>query len=190
MSVGLIIGGAECVWDDAKAALALFDPDAFFAVKDQMYLWPLRVDYGVTLHPERTAGYLKRRKEKGLNNNFPVYAHRASPNTTHTTSDWQGSSGLFAIKVSRIENISAVVLVGVPMTASAGHITRKKEWVPASQYRRGWLKHQSEIADTVRSMSGWTREIFGAPDKDWLEQFHAAPANEVLLQRLLASIAR
>jgi hypothetical protein len=35
-------------------------------------------------------------------------------------------------------------------------------------FRRGWEARRQELEDRVRSMSGWTREYLGAPDREWL----------------------
>jgi hypothetical protein len=172
MPAALILGCAENVWEDAIAALELFTPDAYFAVKDMMQKWPLRVDYGITLHPERTDGYLQNRLANGLAAEFPVWAHRhySSMRKHDSTNDWAGSSGLFAVRVALKEGFDKIVLAGVPMDGKFGHITRKEKWTNDVSFRSGWRQRQSEIAPFVRSMSGWTKEILGVPTPEWLAQ--------------------
>lgn len=169
--IALILGCGECVWDDAKRALSLCTPDAIFAVKDMMVRWPLRIDYGITLHPDRTDQYLRDRKLRGYKLGFEIWAHRqfGSQFQHKTMNDWSGSSGLFAVKVAREQGFVSL-LAGVPMDAQYGHITRKEAWGAANLFRNGWNHRQKELAPIVRSVSGWTMETFGKPDQKWIEQ--------------------
>ena len=53
-SLALILGGADCVWDDLEAVGRLCDvPSAVvLAVNDVGYAYPGRVDHWCSLHPE------------------------------------------------------------------------------------------------------------------------------------------
>lgn len=186
MSVALVLGCGKCVWDDARAALSLFNPDAYFCVKDMVRLWPLRCDYYITLHPDRIAKDLEQRKRSGRSIDFPVYAHRQHKTVvTKTATDWQGSSGLFATKIALLdEHFDAVVLAGVPMEAKFDHIARQKVWASVNLYIKGWQKHLPELQGKVKSMSGWTQKNLGAPDANWLQQHGAMPSDPGQLARL------
>ena len=37
------------------------------------------------------------------------------------------------------------------------------------QFQEGWRKRFIIIKDKVRSMSGWTRDLLGAPTEEWLD---------------------
>jgi len=169
----LVLGGAACVWADAEKALALGDYDAVCGVKDMIADWPGRLDYGVTLHPERAEQYLRERKASGYPGRPEIWGHKNSGSgarvmVAKTTQDWAGSSGLLAVKIGLLEGFGRIVLAGVPMEASAGHYKRGQTWQQAPRYRSGWTAHKDEMLGTVRSLSGWTRELLGAPDADWL----------------------
>lgn len=171
---GLILGGAACVWDDAEAALKLGDYDAVCAVKDMIADWPGRVDYGVSLHPERNAGYLKERKRKGYPGRPQIWSHRNSGAggralTDRETTDWAGSSGLLAVKVLLAEGFERIVLAGVPMTKEAGHYRRGEPWAQAKRYLGPWKARVDELRPFVRSMSGYTKALLGAPSPDWFD---------------------
>lgn len=171
MPTALILGGAESVWDEAERALKLFTPDAVAAVNDSIPRWPHRLDYAITLHPSKMENWVKDRRNKGLNVDCELWAHKRHGNSVHrVTDDWAGSSGLFAVKILMQEGFGGIVLAGVPMDKQGGHIVRKTQWVSADMFRKGWLKHQCEIAPFVRSMSGWTKELFGPPTAEWLMQ--------------------
>jgi hypothetical protein len=171
----LVLGCAECVWADAAAAAKLFEPDAVFAVKAMIAHWPDRIDYAVTLHPEMLADFLRRRCDAGLPMAMQTWAHsrrgpRGKPWSTvdRTTEDWAGSSGLLAVKIAREEGFDKIVLAGIPMEAAAGHVDRRKNWIAAHAFRRSWERRRDLLAPYVRSMSGWTKELFGPPTPEWL----------------------
>lgn len=168
--LALVLGCAENVWADAAGALSTCTPDAVFAVKDMMARWPLRIDYGVTLHPDRTDEYLRERARHNLSTDFQVWAHKqhGSKAIHKTTKDWAGSSGLFAIKIAREQDFGGIILAGVPMESKFGHVRRKASWGAAKAFRNGWIHHAEELKPYVRSMSGWTREVFGAPTPEWI----------------------
>ncbi len=182
MALALVLGCGENVFDDAARLHELCTPDAYIAVKDMIIKWPLRVDYGISLHPDRSKGYLKERGILGRNTNFEIWAH-SQPSALviqhRTTDDWQGSSGLLGVKVALEEGFDGVVCAGIPMDAAYGHIARKKEWISAQIFRKGWLIHINEIKFKTRSMSGWTSELLGEPTTEWLKSLKSAPPNRI-----------
>jgi hypothetical protein len=181
LPTALILGGAECVWDDAERALDMFTPDAVLAINDSIPRWSGRLDYAVTLHPPQMEGWLKERRNKGLNVSCEVWAHKHHGNVVHrVTTDWAGSSGLFACKVLMQEGFGGIVLAGVPMERERGHIVRLKPWISATMFRKGWLVHKGEISAIVRSMSGWTMELLGSPTADWLQQVGSAAGRNAI----------
>lgn len=181
MPTALVIGGAECAWDDAYRALELFKPDAFAVVNDMLGRWPLRIDYGCTLHPDKLGEFLRGRRGPLP---YQIWSHRAHKNAQRRTTDWAGSSGLFAVKVLREENFDAIVVAGVPMVDKAGHIVRKETWPNANMFRGGWKKRFGEIEPYVRSMSGWTMELLGPPTPEWLSAHHAARPDHEMVRKL------
>lgn len=184
--IALILGCAECVWEDAARVLSVCSPDAIFAVKDMMGKWPARVDYGITLHPERTDEYLRERRRQNFPSGFEVWAHRnyGSQTAHKTTNDWAGSSGLFAVRVARKKDFQAIVLAGVPMRRDAGHVRRQEPWNDAQNFLGGWRHRKDQIAPFVRSMSGWTKETFGEPTHEWLSHHGSAEPDHEVISKL------
>ncbi|MGB3833788.1 MAG: hypothetical protein WA975_18205 [Mesorhizobium sp.] len=179
--IALILGSADCVEEDAEAALALFDPDCVIAVNDMIARWPGSIDHAVTLHVENLPRWLKARA--ALQSDRPVtWSHtgcrgqgRLSQLADNVLDDWSGSSGLLAVRVA-LELGHAAVLCGIPMD-SRRHVPGQSATTWSGQpwpqgqidtYRKGWLDHLDQIAPRVRSMSGWTAELLGTPDQDWL----------------------
>lgn len=168
----LILGGAACVWDDADKALALGEYDAVMAVNDMIADWPGRLDYAVTLHPDKLPDWLRRRKQKGNPGRPQTWAHKGSGQKTPVdcqAQDWAGSSGLLGVRIGLMEGFGRIVLAGVPMEPTSAHYFDAKPWTDGKRYRSGWIAHKDEIAPYVRSMSGWTREFLGAPDPAWFD---------------------
>jgi hypothetical protein len=184
--IALVVGGAECVWKDAYDALQLFTPDAIIAIKDQIVRWPLRIDYAVNLHPERSDYYMRERRHRNMPCQFDIWSYKeVRGDTKHRlTGDWSGSSGLFAVKVALEQGFNGIVLTGVPMKEDAGHFVRKHDWPSASNFRNGWVHHEKDIKQFVRSMSGWTRELFGEPTPRWLTELGSAPPNHEMVKAL------
>jgi hypothetical protein len=79
------------------------------------------------------------------------------------------SSGGYAAKIALEDGYDRVVLAGVPMVATDKHFTRKQIWTQRDSFVRGFKDSIPHFAGRVRSMSGWTQEMLGAPDKEWLE---------------------
>lgn len=177
MAVALIVGGADNVWEDAAAALELFTPDATFLVKSMIAHWPLRADYAVSLHPEWFPKWFRERPRLTgrPNDKMAVWAHKMSHSLVeHTTDDWQGSTGLFAVKIAIEEGFEGIVLAGIPMEAERKHFMRKITWSSCQLFRKGWQVNLPTYRDKTRSMSGWTETLLGRPTAAWLASLNAA----------------
>lgn len=171
-TIALVVGGSEEVFEELAAARALCGdrPTATFVCNSMIEVFPGVIDYALTLHPEETFRWLAPRRAAGLPEPRQIWSHRSYTNITHWVADWGGSCSLFATRVARQENFEKIILCGCPMTVENKHYKRHAPWFPAIAFRRGWAKHKHEIPERcVRSMSGWTREQFRAPDIAWLD---------------------
>jgi hypothetical protein len=176
MLKALVIGGSKSVFEEARAARELFEPDAFFLINDMIPKWPERADYFCSLHPEKMLNWITARQRAGLPMGGEVWCHKKTgPRPGHNyagvekaTEDWAGSSGLFACKVALEEGFTKIVLAGVPMESNARHVVRDRPFTAAQAFRNGWNARLKHIAPYVRSMSGWTQELLGAPTPIWL----------------------
>lgn len=181
MPSALIVGSASCVWDDLAAAAELFEPDAVFVVNDMIPRYEGVIDYTVTLHPEKLFGWQLDRLTNGYNNNYcSVSFERAETREKGVVYpcidkvvDWRyadqassGSSGLYAVKVAQEEGFDRILLAGVPMTQTP-HFDRRKDWQECETFLATWVKVKHRLG-TVRSMSGFTRELLGYPTSSWL----------------------
>lgn len=181
MRVALVLGGAGCLWDDVRAALAIGRFDGVVACNDAGAVWPGRLDGWATLHPANMPRWAEQRAKAGFPRAGRVLTHHQArpgriPACFDDTTEYRfpgqtvtGSSGLFAAKVALVDlGFDRAVLCGVPMQAAPGHFFDAKPWDGVASHRQGWLQAMPAIKDRIRSMSGWTAETLGFADKEWL----------------------
>jgi hypothetical protein len=168
----LVLGGAACVWDDAKAAKELCEYDLTIAVNDIGTVWPEHLDIWATLHPEKFKKWQDSRAARKLNTDYRaitwVSGAKRDARIDAKTADWGGSSGLFAVKIALEANCTHIVLAGVPMTSTPHYHSPVKKWKYADTHRPRWERHLPKFKDKARSMSGWTRQLLGPATKEWI----------------------
>jgi hypothetical protein len=179
LTVALVLGGGAGVWADVEAALDLSEVDGVVACNDVAASWPGRLDAMVSLHAEKLHFWMARRARSGHPPPDRVFTKEASGNAKVAVEqihyrfpgqDRTGSSGLFALKVALIDlGFDKAVVCGVPMTEEGRHFFDATAWRGALSHRAGWTQALPQIAERARSMSGWTRELLGAPDAAWLD---------------------
>jgi hypothetical protein len=172
--LALVLGGAACVHEDIEAAQKLLTADIIVAVKDIGITWPT-VDYWATFHPERLPKELGARRKAGLPDPLALFTYfRRIPKglgipmrVMHEVKG--GSSGMLGMEGALLV-ADKVVLCGIPLDPAQKHYSRPRKdgWPPAKMYRAAWTEVYPRIKDRVRSMSGWTRELLGAPTTEWL----------------------
>jgi hypothetical protein len=178
----LVAGSAACLWDDVKAARALCTFDRVYCVKMTGIHWPERFDTWITLHPEYMDAYEAQRAALSLPNGYEIVAppakevgqHGDKGNISRRVSYcWPGmnasaSSGIYAAKVALDDGYSRIVLAGIPMDDSK-HFSRGKPWTQRNAFMRGFEQSIPYLIGRVKSMSGHTRQVLGAPSPEWLQ---------------------
>ena len=176
MSIGLIIGGAENNLVEVEEALKLFKPTKIFCINDIGISYP-KYDFWVSLHPENFIKQEWYKKRQELNLEIPKYIinHRKEQHTTNVVEyRWKecpgcGASGLYAVKVALEYGCDKVVLCGIPMTPTP-HFFSNREWKEVRQFLLAWENNVDFLKKYVRSMSGYTKELLGYPDLDFLNE--------------------
>ena len=177
-SVCLVLGSAKCLWKDIEAFKALGTYDAVIAVKQAGVYWPGPLRAWVTLHPVQTEYHIKERRAAGYPDADEVVAHIKKGSTcVDREFDYlwpgmprSGASGIAGAKYAIHDlGFDRAVLCGIPMVAQSridngGHWTDEK----TENYRNGVRPVVDDMKRFVRSMSGWTREVLGAPTAEWL----------------------
>lgn len=176
----LALGGADCVWDDVAASEALLGEawwDIVVACNDAGAAWPERLDHWVSLHPDKLEHVWKPRREGNQDYETWSNLHRGDKDpgpTDHHLENWGGSSGLFCVTVALEVGADRIVVCGMPME-SQPHFHGINPWEEWSSFRQAWEDHHEEMDGRVRSMSGWTRQLLGAPSPEWLAAGAAVP---------------
>lgn len=176
MRVALVLGGAACVYDDARRATTLLADhgltfDLIVAANQIGIAWPRITDW-VTLHPELFLGWQQQRAARGLNEDYLAcssdYLRKGpKPRIDAIIKDWGGSSGLFGVNRALDRGATHVICAGVPMNR-APHFNGEKAWQDANSFTPAWKRWQKRFAPYTRSMSGWSAEFLGQPDAEFL----------------------
>lgn len=163
----LICGSALTFSEDFAEARLLYPRAAIIGVNDASSL--VRLDHLFTLHPEKIQRWLDRHKRKF---GARPMTHSAMPKPVQGIDHWwseatgQGTSGWSAAKMARLMGYNEITLCGIPMDA-VGYTRRG----PARafmkphvlEHYRNYIASDVAYHPFVRSMSGWTRDLLGAP---------------------------
>ena len=171
----VITGAAPCVFDDLTA-LAINNPDILKDIANyadfmaigldavDKYAWPLK--YMATYHPVEIPEIKARREAIGGNTDYIVISHESNPGVDIIEpllpGEHSGSSALMGAQAAIKLGYRRIVLCGCPMTGISIKNNNYESFYP------GWEEKKKFLDDRVRSMSGWTRELLGAPTEEWL----------------------
>lgn len=188
--VALILGGADCVWDDVARIEEMVGGEwagPIIACNEIGADWPRYLHHWVTYHPENFWGYQDRAKKFGGHwvrrrerqdhppgaclwsaRDVPLYAHREA------VSWLGGSSGLLSASVANtLREEGAIrlgVLCGIPITKTPHYHERDggKPWKYADSHYREWVSNLDKMLGWLRSMGGRTQDLLGEPTLTWL----------------------
>ena len=175
----IVLGGAACVYDDIAQLLKMFHnegwPGLYIAANDIGVHWPL-LDHWASFHVDKLVRWKEERARNGLPPAYGTWGWQPGQQVDFVLYPWSGgSSGMLATQVAIILGCTKIVLCGIPMTPTA-HFPQSNEfkpettvWAEADGHWKSWVRvhQQGWFEDRVRSMSGRTRELFGAPTQDW-----------------------
>jgi hypothetical protein len=173
--VAVVVGSAPCVDDDLIQVDVLADASGVqsdaVAVNRAAIDTVRHVEHWVAIEGVKLSAWLDERRAKG----WPDPPHvvgvfigaQQDPRITwwqvHPYPGKSGSSSLFAVRWALYCGYRRIVLCGVPLTGvgPCGDYAR---------FRAGWETNLDTwpLRECVRSMSGWTRELLGAPDDEFL----------------------
>jgi hypothetical protein len=170
--IALILGGAPSVWRELAEAQALLNRRHLVVAANLAGIHHTgRLDAWATLHPDLLAGWVAQRQGNADFRAFSPCAANVRRNRTVelAAERWPGSSGLYAAQVALFEmGATAAILCGVPMQSEAGHFTGRATWEGVGDYRQAFASAIPEIGGRVRSMAGWTAQLFGKPTAVWI----------------------
>jgi hypothetical protein len=160
----IVLGSADTLQSDLDSLGNMREGATIFAVNHTGFKFKTHIDYWITLHPECWHEWPQKRAAIGGNMDFISIGYNAQNKTpagmNKGSSDWGGTSGLFAVKCAFEEGFEEVILCGVPMTDTP-YFWGKDLHYNIVAYRKGWEKHIDKLKGRVYSQSGWTRELLG-----------------------------
>jgi hypothetical protein len=172
----VILGGASCLWDDLAQVKG--NP-TYMAINETGCFARKNISHWATKHPSFLPHYLGWYKEYYFptnteNKDFNFFAHVFKPHIhTHAPKDaeniWQfinekGSSGLFAVHVGLALGYNPIWLTGIPLEPM-GNLC-DPPWIEPftyDQYQKFWEIAAERFGGRVKSFSGFTRKLLGAP---------------------------
>jgi hypothetical protein len=167
MRTCLVLGGAECVFDDLEAALDLGEYQGICGANHIGIAYPGVFDFWCTVHEEMMPAWINARKRRGHPPHKAVIRGHEVPNKFPGQTE-TASSGIFALKVALVDmGFDRAVLCGVPLSPM-GHFYYETDWSEAHHYHQGLREALPAIRNRARSMSGHTRDVLGAPTADWV----------------------
>lgn len=178
LKIALVLGGAKCLWDDIAAAREILGdlPFSVVACNDAGAAWSGPLDIWASLHPELMSKWVETRRIRGYEPARQYAYHedmRVEPRANIVTpyhferTHQSASSGIFAAKVAMEQGYRAI-LCGVPLSFGQAHFFDSAEWKGAPSFVEGFKQAAPFLLGRVKSMSGKTREVLGAPDAAWL----------------------
>lgn len=175
MTVAFILGSANTLEEDIRAALDLCPlPDTVIAANHAGRDFAGPLPHWVTLHTEKMPKWVEERAAAGYppaENYWTSNVKTIPPEHAQLyrrAETWDGSSGLLGVTVALQLGYDRIILCGVPLDKRAAHYDDGKPWMDAPRYRHAWTRRRKKMLGKVKSMSGWTQSILGAPDYSWI----------------------
>lgn len=163
------VGAAPCAQEDIKAIINMknINPDFMAIGVDSAEKWLGKYKYFVSYEPFDLPKFIERRKKIQLDTEFISFAQEpfdgidyVYPELADDNPDklgYSGSSAMLAVKIGLRLGYRKIILAGVML--NEGRYVK---------FQRGWTFVQDMIRDTVRSQSGFVKDLLGAPTENWL----------------------
>jgi hypothetical protein len=153
----IVISNGASIWDDLMEA-----PRWPAIVVDEAGLrHPIAIDVWVSALPEFPE-FIDQRFMNGFDMRFLAFSREpgVAPESGHKIFECETDIGA-APTVSGSEALAVIqaVKMGYSELILCGFEAKRRQKSAAGL----WLSHMKELEPVVRSMSGWTREIFGGP---------------------------
>jgi len=182
----VILGTAPCLETDLDdlASIGTGNGFDFFAVGlDCADRYLGRIDHAVSYHPKEFQEFRERRAKVGGNLDYVTHSHNENgkPDRVWPYMAPSGSSAMLGVEAALGLGYAKVIVAGVSLydkaykRFQAGWKIRfdgsREDYANELQhgtYREGVINALRDNKDRVRAMSGYPREILGAPTGEWL----------------------
>lgn len=174
--IALVLGGAPSVWKDLERAKRICGAQAIVVAANLAGIhFEGRLDAWCSLHSDRLGPWARQRKGNKDFEAFTPTFHPATPLAEVVEEQWPGSSGLYALQIALTQmNAAGAILCGIPMRQADGHFVNPGAWAATGDYRSAFGRALPALGGRVRSMGGWTAELFGTPTEAWVETINTA----------------
>jgi len=165
----IITGSAPNTLKDMTACHDIIGdrPRLYMAIGlDAVDKYALPIRYMATFHPVEIPAIHNRRAAINGNLDYEIISHESREDVNHCIGDWwkpSGSSALLGVQAALRIGYNRIILCGCPLTG------KNEQNGSYENFRNGWIPRVREIDGRVRSMSGWTKELLGAPTQEWLD---------------------
>ena len=169
----LIIGAAPNVGEDIARFFDMREArngvDFMLIGFDSVELVSEWCKYFATYHPSEIQMSKERRHKYGGNTDFMVISHQQHEGLVNMILPLVGPSGSSAMlgTLAGLQmGYEKIILCGCPLN---GKNLKGDNYV---SFRQGWedKKNKKAVLGKVKSMSGWTAELLGAPTEEWLDE--------------------
>lgn len=169
--VFVVLGGSPTVFDDLERTKELLGREPFGIVACNLagIAYPGEIQGWASLHSEMMATWRAQRRGNADYRAFIPSRHPNCPDGTIVIPRWDGSSGLYGGEVALSQfQAGGVILCGVPMDPEAGHFATPGFWSGGTHYRKAFTDALPTLGGRVRSMGGWSAQVYGHPTREWL----------------------
>lgn len=169
----IVIGTAGCVWEDLARVEHLREAADIFAVKEIGAFLPWIVHHWVTLHPKELPHLMALRLVRHYGMDIKPVTHSNKPHSAvdHAweMANYGANSGFYAAEVALVMGYDRIILAGCPADNTPHFYDPpwRKTTAGDSHVLKAWrleIMRNGEIRSRVRSLSGWTRDLLGAPE--------------------------
>ena len=100
---------------------------------------------------------LEQRKNEGLNTDFPKYSFMTTGGFEHLPLPLHSAGdGMYGVQLGIYFDYEKIILADCPLDDKC------------EGDQEGWKEAYESLKDKVRSMSGFTKELFGEPTDEWI----------------------
>lgn len=180
----IIIGSAPCVVNDVYQAARLISSAVDDSILHYMAIglntmdiptWSIQ--YFATYHPVDIEIAKIRREAAGGNIDYKVISHireeedgdgrmiKYDVDMIIPLENPSGSSSLLGVLAGIQLGYEKIIVCGCPLIGNSSDTG-----YDYAKFQKGWTHKFREIKHKTRSMSGWTKELLGAPSESWISE--------------------
>lgn len=173
----MVVGAGRCTWEDVLTYWDMNIKSDVMLINDAILHYPMKPGY-LPIHAAcydvgRVNIYRELRKAKLNHKDIITHSVGEPADVVWKVKNVSSSlSGNFSAVIGLAMGYKRIVLCGCPEDNS-GHYwdslaTHPKHDFGVKCIHFHWTDNEALFMGRVRSMSGWTREFFGYPTKEWL----------------------